>query len=76
LSVAPNPTVERAEFVIAGAARPIVLEIVDARGRIVDRLAPTSAGRVSWSPQGAASGVYFARLRGFEEGRVKFLVLR
>lgn len=76
LRVAPNPIFQRGEFAIEGAARPVVLEIVDTRGRIVDRLGPTSAGRMSWSPGAAANGVYFARLRGFEAGRVKFLVLR
>ncbi len=76
LRVAPNPIGARAEFAIEGALRPVVIEIVDMQGRIIDRLAPASAGRASWSPGEAANGVYFARLRGGSAAGVKFLVLR
>ena len=76
LRVMRNPARVVAELVLEGGG-PEVLEILDAQGRLVERV-PGSGGRWTWEPGGARpAGVYFARLLGGgDQAAVKFAYMR
>ena len=68
LSVAPNPVVARARVEVAlDQPAPVVLEVVDLRGRTVralaDRAAPAGVLEVALDTAGLVAGVYLVRLR-------------
>lgn len=78
LRVLPNPVFHHAEFQTESVGRPVVVEILDPSGRLVERLGPVSGGRVTWEPRPSdPCGVYFARMKGVGGAKsVKLVVLR
>jgi len=78
---APNPV--RGETLFRFASRhdgPATLELFDVRGRLVDRIVDVERGdgfirTVTWSSEGVASGVYFARLRSGAATKVRRVVV-
>jgi hypothetical protein len=75
LEVHPNPVLHRATFTIAVTDQPLLLEIYDPLGRLVEKLQPS--GPLTWTPgERTPRGVYFARLQnGTTSATVKFVVL-
>ena len=79
----PSPNPVRGKTLFRFAAKydgPATLELYDVRGRLVDRVADVARGdgfirTVSWSSQGVASGVYFARLRAGKETKVRRVIV-
>jgi hypothetical protein len=67
-----------AAVVLAGEVDQAVIDIVDAQGRVVDRLGPGSGRAIRWTPDAKLpTGVYFARLQAPQGSSVtKFIIVR
>jgi hypothetical protein len=78
LLIDPNPITRVASFVLEGGANEAVIDIIDAHGRIVDRLVMRSSRQFTWTPdKEMANGVYFARVQTPHESSVaKFILVR
>ena len=79
LRVWPNPTVGAVRFELPADAGPCEIEVVDATGRLVARL--PSSPLPQWDGRDrdgalAATGVYFARVRGSTTKSVRIAVVR
>jgi hypothetical protein len=78
LLIDPNPITRVASFELEGGANEVVIDIIDAHGRIVDRLVMRSSRQFTWTPdREIANGVYFARVQTPHETSVaKFILVR
>jgi hypothetical protein len=78
LLIDPNPIIRMATFALNGEPGEAMISIVDAHGRIVDRLVMRSSRQITWTPdRELANGVYFARVKTPRESSVaKFILVR
>jgi hypothetical protein len=82
LQVSPNPSHGSAEVTWSGAVGPVVIDVLDARGRRVATSQGGAAGRWQWTARRGSgilpAGVYFVRARDSEGGVVteRLVVIR
>jgi len=79
LLIDPNPmTAAGGQLTLIGGNGPATIEIVNAQGRVVERIVSKVNHRTAWTPESKlAAGVYFARVQVRGASSVtKFLIIR